>query len=728
MNILQPPRLARLLRWDIAESPEVLRNKDGSLMACLRIVGPDLHSALGVELVAQAERLNTIFRRLEGTWVVQSESRRQEICTYPKMMCTDPISQMINDEREAHFLTPGSHWETVSTVTLTWKGGHRNAGSWKQLAYKNLPTQATSDDIPRFLDEVERLCGLLRECLDSLEWLMGEEALRYLHSTISMKDHPISMPEIPAYLDHYLTDMDLERVWVAGSLLRWPKLGEHYLRCVGVKRYPRVSHPGMFEILDELTVPYRACLRWLPLSRQQAISETRKAGGGYWSHKEEGTRVNKAAVNLADQAASFQQAIEENEVSGGGQTQVVVTWGETFDEATERAKVIERTLNTVGCVAKLETLNTLSAWLGTLPGEDKRNVRKPLMQSRNLSHMGPWHAQSRGAKENRHLHGAPLMQVTARGQTPYGFDTYADDVGHAFIVGPNGSGKSFCLNSMAIAWRQYPGNHVRIFDKDKSAQVPTYAVGGQWYDLGEEIAQLAASGQHLDDADTRPWGTLWEPPAGDWLCFETNALFDTPEMVPKILEPLIRSIKASLTGMPTMIVLDEGWRYLQESFFEGKVQDFFLTLRKANGMTVLCTQNPAHIVESRIGMDIYQQCATQIFLADPKALVRGTSARPGMADYYETLGLNERQREIVASLVPKKQYYVVGPHGCAVFDLCAGPIQQAIVGSSRKTDLALADELYAKDPTRFAYEWLLAKDLPDAALRWEELTCASNAS
>lgn len=712
---MQPRALARLLRWDIAESPQVLRNKDGALMACLRIVGQDLHSALGAVLVAHAQHLNSIWQRLDGGWMLQSESRRQEVRNYPTRTWTNALAQLIDEERRDHFLTPGAHWETVSTLTLTWHGGSKSTGTWKHVVYKNLPVQTTRGDVPRFLEDVGRFVGLLRDCLDRVTWLEGPEVLRYLHSTVSTKEHAIAEPDVYAYLDYQLTDMDLERVWVPPSLLRWPKLGEMYLRCVGVKRYPKVSHPGMFEILDELCLPYRACLRWLPLSRSEAISETRRYGGGYWGNKEDGTRVNKAAVSLAEQAATFQQMVEEHDVSGGLPTQTIVVWGETFDEATDRAREIERALNTVGCVAKVETVNTLSAYLGTLPGERKRNVRKPLLHTKNLSHMGPWHAQSRGASRNAHLGGEALMNVTARGQTPYGLDTYADDVGHIFLVGPNGSGKSFLLMSMALAWLQYPRSQIRFFDKDQSARVGTYAVGGQWFDLGDEIRKTGASGQRLDDGDMKPWGSLWDPPSGDWLCFETNSLFDTPEMIPKILEPLIRSIKDGLTGDPTQIILDEGWRFLKDSFFEGKVQDFFLTLRKANGMTVFCTQNPQHITESRIGMDIYQQCYTQIFLSDPKAM------STGLAPHYERLGLSKRQRDIVSRLIAKKEYYVVGPHGCAVFDLCAGEVQRAIAGSSRKPDLAMAEALYAKEPTQFAYEWLSFKGLPDAAVRLEAL-------
>jgi len=687
-------------------------------MTCLRVVGHDLHSALGEVLVAQADQLNSILRRLEGSWMLQSESRRQEVSDYPANPHTNPLTRLIDDERRETYTTPGKHWETVSTLTLTWKGAHKQSGSWKQFIYKNLP-KSSGADVPRFLEEVERLHGLLGEWVESLTMLEGEETLRYLHSTISMKDHPVSMPDIPAYLDQYLTDMDVTRVYLPPSLVRWPKLGEYFIRCVGVKRYPRASHPGVFEILDELTIPYRACIRWLPLASGQAISETRKAAGAYWSNKEEGTRINKAALSLFEQAATFQQSLEEHDVSAGRNTQTVVVWGETFEEATDRARLIERTLNSAGCVAKLETVNTMSAFLGTLPGEHQRNTRKQLQHTRNLSHMGPWHSQSRGTRFNLHLKGFPLMQVTARGATPYGFDTYSDDVGHFFVIGPNGSGKSFLLMSMALAWLQYEGANVRIFDKDKSAMVGTYSVGGKWFDLGEEIEKTNLTSKHMDSPGFTPWGTLWEPPQGHWLCFETNSLFDTPEMVPRILEPLIRSIKGALHGQPTMILLDEGWRYLRDSFFEGKIEDFFLTLRKANGMVGFATQNPVHLTQSTIGMSIYQQCATQIFLADPKA------TSPGLAPHYETLGCNERQREIIASLAAKRQYYVVKGDDCAVIDLEAGPIQRAIAGSSRKTDLAKASELYEKDPERFGYEWLMHKNLPDAVLRLEELSWKS---
>jgi type IV secretory pathway VirB4 component len=715
----QPTRLAALLRWDCAETFRTLRNRDGALMACLRARGPDQHTALGSELIVQADQLNNVWRRLDGAWVLQSEARRQEVCQYPVARWPDPVSQLLDEERRDYFLTPGTHWETVTTLTLIWKGARAQGHSGlKRMLYADLPPDETTSDVPRFEEDVRRLRGLLGECCEEVTWLEQQDVLRYLHSTISWKDHPIDWPERAAYLGHWLADTDLERVYVLPSLLRWPKLGEQYLRCVGVRRYPQTSHPGMFDILDDLPLPYRACERWRPLSRQQAIQEARRYGGGYWSQRQDGTRVNATAIALAKQASDFQQGVEQHEWSGGYDTQTVVTWGHTFAEATDRAEQIERVLNAVGCVAKIETLNTMSAWLGTLPGETLRNTRIPLLHSRNLAHKGPWQAQTRGARWNSHLGGPPLLTVTGRTGAPIGLDTYEDDLGHFFIVGPSGAGKSFLFAMMAMATRKYGGD-MYLFDKDQSMRCPTYAMGGRWHNLKAELEQLARSGGTLEDVLAQGPFIRWPLPEGRWHCFETDGIEKSPDLIPKFLGPICADIERRMQGQHVGIFFDEFWRFLTLPFFVEKAKDWLLTMRKKNGMVGFSTPNIAHILHNAIGTDIFQSCPTRFFLANRHA-IEG-NAEGGTKKQYLDLGQTERDIEIIARLIPKRQYYYDGPLGKFVFELNAGAVARAYAGSSRKADLAAMDRLYRGDSRQFNPAWLRWKGLHEAAERLETL-------
>ena len=50
--------------------------------------------------------------------------------------------------------------------------------------------------------------------------------------------------------------------------------------------------------------------------------------------------------------------------------------------------------------------------------------------------------------------------------------------------------------------------------------------------------------------------------------------------------------------------------------------------------------------------------------------------------FYERIGFNERQIEIVASALPKREYYVASPDGRRLFDMALGPVALAFAGAN----------------------------------------------
>ena len=80
---------------------------------------------------------------------------------------------------------------------------------------------------------------------------------------------------------------------------------------------------------------------------------------------------------------------------------------------------------------------------------------------------------------------------------------------------------------------------------------------------------------------------------------------------------------------------------------------------------------------------------------------------------YEGFSLNERQRQIIANLIPKRQYYYqgYGQQGNQVFDLGLSPLEVAFVGRSRPEDHQRMDEMYRGDSLQFALDWLHAENL-----------------
>jgi type IV secretory pathway VirB4 component len=715
------PPLASLLWWDALANPRTMMLKDSALLACLRYRGPDLHSALDSALVVQGHALNNIIMRFEAGWGLLSEQRRRGVCAYPPTPWTHPVARLVDQERGERFRTPGNHYLNTTTLTLTYKphGTSSLAPSLRHLFYTNLPATRDTAHVARFEEEVRRARGLLQECAEEVGWLEEEALLTYLHSTVSWKDQLVAVPDPAYYLDTYLTDTDLDRAMVLPSLVRWPKLGNQYIRCVSVKAFPSSTHPGMLDVLDTLPIEYRACTRGLQMDRQKAVREAQKYGDSHYGkrHRHGGStgRVEQIAMDYSKQATAFQAGIEHGRFSAGHLTQTVVVWDEDFDKATEKAELVETTLNHAKYLAKVETWNTLSAWLGTLPGERQKNARKTPATSTNMAHLFPATGHSRGPTWNTHLHGLPLLLTTGRGQTPFWLDLHDDDVAHTMIIGPTGTGKSYLLALLALQWLKYAngGAQVYAFDKDQSLRCATLAVGGQWFDLGEEIKRTQAQGVHLDDASSKPWGALWEPEPGWWQCYETAELLGTPGIIPLVVTPLLRAIEDRLTGAPTLIILDEAWVYLKSEFFAGKIQDWLLTLRKKNAVVIFSTQNLEHIVLSQIGSDVFQSCVTKIFLANDDAIT------PRIGQLYTDIGLNDRQRQIVAHLAKKRQYYYMGVHGTCVFEPGAGPITLAFAGSGRKDDLAAMARLYQGDGQAFASAWLRHKSLDAAAAQLE---------
>ena len=392
-------------------------------------------------------------------------------------------------------------------------------------------------------------------------------------------------------------------------------------------------------------------------------------------------------------------------MSFGYCSNTIILWDTDFDVLGRKVKDVEASLNAVGCVAKVEDLNAFAAWRGTIPGDVYSNVRRPLLHSHNLAHLLPATAPWGGLAWNDHLNGPPLMRTAGQGHSPFNLDIYDGDVGMVYVAGPIGSGKSTFLATIVKQWLKRPGAEVRIIDTGQSLRCATYAVGGHWYDVAAELEKQGGVGQHLDDADTKPWGAPWMPANERWQCFEMGDLLKTPEMVGKVVRPLLQTLKERMTGAPTLFVFDEGHLYLMHETFAQGIDDYIRGVRKLNGAVVFATQSIADAARSSLAPIISDSSMTRIYLANYHAL------EPETAKIYEGWGLNTRQRDIIANMTPKRDYYYQGRNGHRVFQLNLGPVGLAFAGTSRKPDLALMAELYKGSGVQFAVDWLHARGL-----------------
>ncbi len=196
---------------------------------------------------------------------------------------------------------------------------------------------------------------------------------------------------------------------------------------------------------------------------------------------------------------------------------------------------------------------------------------------------------------------------------------------------------------------------------------------------------------------------------GAFQCFEIEELMNMGErnLVP-VLAYLFRRIEKRLTGAPSLIILDEAWLMLGHPVFRDKIREWLKVLRKANCAVVLATQSISDAERSGIIDVLKESCPTKICLPN------GAAREPGTREFYERVGFNARQIEIVATAISKRDYYIVSPEGRRLFDMALGPVALSFVGASGKEDLKRIRALHSEHGAAWPLQWLQQRGIAHA--------------
>ncbi|QJR20254.1 conjugal transfer protein TrbE [Pelagibacterium halotolerans] len=220
-------------------------------------------------------------------------------------------------------------------------------------------------------------------------------------------------------------------------------------------------------------------------------------------------------------------------------------------------------------------------------------------------------------------------------------------------------------------------------------------------ELKQAMAPFCLGGPfgRLLDAETEELGTA------DFQTFETEGLIGSAA-TPAVLAYLFHRIEERLDGRPSLIIVDEGWLALDDGTFGGQLREWLKTLRKKNASVLFATQSLADIDNSAIAPAIVESCPTRIFLPNERAF------EPQIADIYRRFGLNERQIEIIARAMPKRDYYCQSRRGNRLFSLGLGEVALAFTAASSKADqAAITDILADHGRDGFAATWLARRGL-----------------
>jgi len=186
--------------------------------------------------------------------------------------------------------------------------------------------------------------------------------------------------------------------------------------------------------------------------------------------------------------------------------------------------------------------------------------------------------------------------------------------------------------------------------------------------------------------------------------FDMTRILDDPVLRTPAMMYLFHRVDERLDGTPAIIVVDEGWKALDDDVFVQRIRDWEKTIRKRNGIVGFVTQSAADALRSRIASAIIEQAATQIFTANPKAQAE---------DYMQGFGLTAQEYELVRKLPDTSRCFLVkhGLESVVVRLNLAGEADMLTILSGRERSVRLLDEIRihtGDDPSAWLPELLKA--------------------
>ncbi|MER9002629.1 conjugal transfer protein TrbE [Mesorhizobium sp. M0862] len=239
------------------------------------------------------------------------------------------------------------------------------------------------------------------------------------------------------------------------------------------------------------------------------------------------------------------------------------------------------------------------------------------------------------------------------------------------------------LASAPVAERTLTGLSVLLQSSALKQALRPYCVGGPYGRL------LDAETERLGEASVQ--------------AFETEGLIGTGAEA-AALSYLFHRIEDRLDGRPTLLIVDEGWLALDDEGFAAQLREWLKTLRKKNASVVFATQSLSDIDGSAIAPAIIESCQTRLLLPNERAI------EPQITAIYRRFGLNDRQIEILARAVPKRDYYCQSRRGNRLFELGLGDVALAFTATSSKSDQAAIERVLAEHGRDgFVPAWLRAR-------------------
>ncbi len=153
-------------------------------------------------------------------------------------------------------------------------------------------------------------------------------------------------------------------------------------------------------------------------------------------------------------------------------------------------------------------------------------------------------------------------------------------------------------------------------------------------------------------------------------CIEFEGMERYPQLIEPLLFYLLHRANAiiqddQLAGVLKAFIIDEAWVFFRNATIKEYITKALKTWRKKNGAMILATQSADELKKSEILNLILESCSTKIFLANPDM---------DTELYQGVFHLNDKEVDLITTLVPKQQMLIKRPDITKVVNLNVDPV------------------------------------------------------
>ena len=549
---------ADLLNYASEPADGVVVLKNGALMACFEYEGQDDAMLTADERELMSDRLNSLFAPLDSGWALHIDAIRSPLPQYFKAQDSffpNKVSCAIDQQRRNFFESHGTMYSSKFVLTVTWLPPLVTSRKFAEKMFVGNDTnksdlEKTQDLLSEFEKKVKSIQANLEIIFKKVKRLKThveydeldrpvtyDDLLSWLSFCLTGEWEKIKLPDTPVHLDALLAQ-DFQSGIV-------PIIGNKYIKVISIEGLVGATSAGMLNVLSQMGGTYRWNTRFIAMERFDAEGHMKKLRR-FWKQKERGfiaqifnlpsSNINRDAVTMVEEADQALAEIQHGMISYGYLTDNIVLLNESKEEVDQETALIVKFLKSAGLKPRVEDLNAVESFLGTLPAHCHENIRRPLISTMNLADImpvyTPWIGSDKAQCNFQGYANAPALCYCVTGaslNSPFRLNLHVGDLGHTMILGPTGSGKSTLLCTLASQAQRYKGMTVISFDKGLSMYTLCKACNGKHFiPAGSNTLSFCPLGSIKTNEDL-----AW---ASNWLqaVVELNNVVITPAVVNEI--------------------------------------------------------------------------------------------------------------------------------------------------------------------------------------------------